>query len=94
MKWKIIWVVSMAILMVIPAASLMIGREDAQNDLPTCQEDEYLYPVDYTGPGNNVESDYRCVNIEEAVLQAMHDELTQYNLEYGTNLTMEHDPNG
>lgn len=41
------------------------GQTFANNGLPDCQEDEYLYPVDFTGPGNNVTTDYRCHNFEE-----------------------------
>jgi hypothetical protein len=33
--------------------------------LPECQEDEYLYPEDYTGPGDNVPEDYECVHVDE-----------------------------
>lgn len=40
------------------------GMYRVNDALPDCQEDEVLYPVDFTGAGKNVTSDYRCVPID------------------------------
>lgn len=44
-----------------------IGISAGNAWLPDCQEDEYLYPQDYKGPGKNTTRDYRCVHVDEIV---------------------------
>jgi hypothetical protein len=42
----------------------MATLEYVQNgNLPNCQEDEYLYPLDYTG--ENRPRDYECWNFDD-----------------------------
>lgn len=38
------------------------------NTLPECQEDEYLYPANYEGPGKNEPADYKCIHVDDAVI--------------------------
>lgn len=46
------------------------GYDKAWRDLPTCQEDEYLYPVDnaghahFEGPGEAKPNEYGCIHID------------------------------
>lgn len=47
------------------------GQVYAQAQLPLCQEDEVLYPVDYKGPGKNKPLDYSCQGYEDAVTDAV-----------------------
>lgn len=46
---------------VILLGALTDGNKTA---LPKCQEDEYLFPEDYKGPGNNYPGDYKCVHVD------------------------------
>lgn len=47
-----------------------VGYRKAWHDLPLCQEDEYLYPVDdegradYDGPGAAQPDDYGCFHFD------------------------------
>lgn len=52
---------------VIFCAGATIGSQLERNQLPHCQEDEYLYPQDYEGPGQNRPADYRCVHVDRIV---------------------------
>lgn len=45
-------------------AGMLLQQTLDQRSGPDCQEDEALYPHDYTGPGDNRFSDYRCVHID------------------------------
>lgn len=50
------------------AASILLGflagSRWEQDKLPDCQEDEYLYPSDYLGPGQNDTGDYNCIHVD------------------------------
>ena len=43
---------------------IAIYRINTVYQLPSCQEDEYLYQEDYEGPGENYPSDYKCVHVD------------------------------
>lgn len=44
-----------------------VEDNETSNVLPECEEDEFLYPVNYKGPGNNEPADYECIHTEVAV---------------------------
>lgn len=56
------------VLIVIVGGLLIVGFRLGvlyeRSQLPNCQEDEYLYPVDYRGPGHNFPGEYRCVHVD------------------------------
>jgi hypothetical protein len=48
------------------AAGWLSGVDHANDQLPKCQEDEYLYPAqDYKGPGKNNTADYGCFHFDD-----------------------------
>lgn len=58
-------VIAVLLILVVFFVGYALGGSAADDELPQCEEDEYLYPRDYKGPGKNVTSDYRCVYVEE-----------------------------
>lgn len=59
----------------------LTGKDHGHKGLPNCQEDEFLYPVDYEGPGDNEIEDYKCYPFEGIVKKAekAHNELDPSN---------------
>lgn len=62
-KYRVLFVVVMAFILF--AIGMRVGALVTNAELPDCQEDEYLYPRDFMGAGNNVTSDYECHHFEE-----------------------------
>lgn len=92
------WVTSISVIAICGIGSSIsynIGRNDGRDEvsatvsMPECQEDEYLYPDNYEGPGKNLPSEYHCTHIDEAVATVVKvtlDYLGLYDPETGSAL--------
>jgi hypothetical protein len=61
-------VVSMMVLFVVGmmiGVTITIATYDPLSSMPNCEEDEYLYPLDYEGPGDNEPSEYSCWHFDD-----------------------------
>lgn len=54
-------------LLLVAVAAYKLGVNVTNGHLPNCQEDEFLYPKNYSGAGDNITSDYHCVHRDQIV---------------------------